>query len=313
MKRLTIIACLFILCGCKSNGQKNIFVAPQTEETNASYQGYAISTLSVVNHHEEPDVDKELGCQSLMGTVLRVIEEQNNWYKVETPEKYLAWVAKEAISFKDSLEIEAWNSADKWIFTDYFGIVYSSADSKANPICDITQGCLLIKGNKHNGDFYECVLPNGAKGYVLKKSVEDFSDYISNVKLSGESIVALAKRFLGFPYVWGGNSPKGMDCSGLTQFIYHLHGINLPRNASSQGTIGKEVSIENGYELLLAGDLIFFCNTTPGKINHVGIYIGDGEFIHSGTTAVKINSLNKNAENYYSKANNLFCARRILE
>ena len=119
----------------------------------------------------------------------------------------------------------------------------------------------------------------------------------------GSSIVSVAKNYLGVPYVWGGTSPSGFDCSGFTQYVFRQCGYSINRTADAQYSNGSYVSYDN----LSAGDLVFFCNTySASGITHVGIYIGGGQFIHSASGGVKISSL---SESYYSSR--YYGARRI--
>ena len=93
-------------------------------------------------------------------------------------------------------------------------------------------------------------------------------------------IITTAKKYIGVPYKWGGTTPKGFDCSGYVQYVFNKHGIEIPRTSSSQYyELTRKVSKAN----LQPGDLVFF-NTSGKGVSHVGIYIGDGQFIHSGTT-----------------------------
>ena len=104
---------------------------------------------------------------------------------------------------------------------------------------------------------------------------------------SGNAIVATARKYIGVPYLWGGTTTKGFDCSGFVQYVFRLHGIQLPRTSSQQYQTGKSVSKAN----LQPGDLVFFA-TSFGSVNHLGIYIGNDQFIHSGSsTGVTITSL----------------------
>lgn len=117
-------------------------------------------------------------------------------------------------------------------------------------------------------------------------------------------VLAKAASLLGCPYVYGGSGPRSFDCSGFTMYVFAQVGINLPHNAAAQARLGVPVSREQ----LAPGDLVFFsCYGRPG-IEHVGIYVGDGKFIHASSRAgVKYSSL---YEPYY--AANYKGARRIL-
>ncbi len=108
-----------------------------------------------------------------------------------------------------------------------------------------------------------------------------------------KNIELKAKKFLGKPYVWGATGPNCFDCSGFTQKVYKSVGINLPRVSRSQAKVGKLVSFDE----LQKGDMVFFdtSRANRGRVNHVGIYLEDGKFIHasSGKRKVVITSFNK--------------------
>lgn len=139
----------------------------------------------------------------------------------------------------------------------------------------------------------------------------------SNSSTKGEEIVAYAKKFLGVPYVYGGASASGFDCSGFTMYVFNHFGISMAHGATSQSKIGKEVNVDESSRSsilnnLEVGDLVFFLDyETMNKIGHCGIYIGNGDFIHASSGSgycVKINSLLPGE--YY---NTRFCAaRRVL-
>ncbi|MBZ4644689.1 MAG: hypothetical protein JG777_178 [Clostridia bacterium] len=118
-------------------------------------------------------------------------------------------------------------------------------------------------------------------------------------------IIGFSKKFLGVPYKYGGTSPKGFDCSGFTQYVFKHFGININRVAHDQSEHGKKVDKKD----LAPGDLVFFGNVKTGYIDHVGIYVGDNQFIHASSPGsdVKYDSLN---EGYYQRK--YITARRII-
>lgn len=112
--------------------------------------------------------------------------------------------------------------------------------------------------------------------------------FSSSGSASGSSIINTAMNYLGVPYVWGGSTPSGFDCSGFVQYVFKKNGVSLPRTAASQSGVGTSVSRAN----LQPGDLVFFSN--GGGISHVGIYIGNGNMVHAPHTGdvVKVTSIN---------------------
>jgi len=120
-----------------------------------------------------------------------------------------------------------------------------------------------------------------------------------------DEIIEYAKKFLGKPYAYGGNGPNSFDCSGFTKYIFSNYGIALPRVASSQATTGYYVSKGE----LARGDIVCFKQSRSRAVDHVGIYIGDGQFIHSSSPGdvVKIDSINSGYYNNY-----YYTARRVL-
>lgn len=126
-------------------------------------------------------------------------------------------------------------------------------------------------------------------------------------KSKRQSVVDYARKFLGIKYVWGGTTKKGFDCSGFVKYVYKNFGINLNRVSSGQAKNGVYIKKAS----LLLGDLVFF-DTNGGKngINHVGIYIGGGKFIHASSSHKKIVTSNIN-KGFYSKV--YMTARRVLK
>ncbi|MBU3145585.1 C40 family peptidase [Clostridium sp. CF012] len=120
---------------------------------------------------------------------------------------------------------------------------------------------------------------------------------------SESDLISYAYDFIGKPYVWGATGPKSFDCSGFTKYVYNAFGVDLPHYTGSQIGEGNSVSRAD----LKQGDLIFF--NTDGPVSHVGIYVGDGEFIHASSGSRKVTVSNLSQSYYTSRYAG---ARRIL-
>lgn len=275
--------------------------------------GYGIAAMSVINMRLTPSYAGEMGTQALMGTPMRILETEGGWNKVMTPEGYTSWATEGSVIPVSEADYKAWNSAQKVIVTDYFTTLRSKPSSTAEVVSDAVWGDVLRNLGK-NGGYFKVQLPDSRTAYLKKKSSMPFDKWLKSRRPTPANLVATAKKFTGFPYLWGGTSVKGMDCSGFTKTCYYLNGVILLRNASQQATTGENVEISQGLDLLQPGDLLFFGSTDNGKehIWHVGMYIGNGEFIHSLGT-VHISSLKPEASNYDAgNAKRLVRARRIL-
>jgi cell wall-associated NlpC family hydrolase len=158
---------------------------------------------------------------------------------------------------------------------------------------------LVVDGAKG----YDILYPDGRYGWVASEEAQKLEDWLTNVEAEGESMVALSQQLIGIPYLWGGTSTKGMDCSGFTKTIYFMHGLVIPRDASQQVLVGTDVDSSKNWENLEYGDLLFFgnVNTETGKekVVHVGMWIGNNSFVHaSGSGQVRISSVDATSKVY---------------
>lgn len=278
--------------------------------------GYAVAVQSVINLRERPDYDQEMGTQVLMGTVVKVLgrDENQDWYRVESPDGYKAWCHAMAIKEIDDAQLEEWNSQRKVIVTAPYTFFLENPKRGARHVCDGCIGCKAIyRGQK--GHFIAVTLPSGKDAFVPKSDVmllDKWESCLPSTEKLPHSIIRTAEMFLGVPYLWGGTSIKGVDCSGFTQQVFALNGIALQRNASAQAREGQAVDISEGLDNLKPGDLLFFAKTKEdgsARINHVAIYIGGGKIIQS-SYCVRINSLVEGTPDYYPRK--VYAARRMF-
>ena len=283
---------------------------------NLSENKFGVINLSVANFRSKPDHAAELVTQSILGTPVKILKKgEDGYYLVQTPDNYISWLDDDGFTLMNEEKWNEWKSSPKIIYLKEYGFSYSEADVNSQTVSDLVAGNLLkIMGE--DSDFYLVNYPDGRVAYVKKDEAKLFNDWYKSLSPTGETILKTAYRYMGIPYLWGGTSTKGMDCSGFTKTVYFLNGIILARDASQQVNTGELVDTENGWKNLEAGDLLFFGRKASGdkkeRITHVAIYIGDGDFIHAAGR-VKINSFNPE-KSYYSdyRKSGFIRAKRIL-
>ncbi len=261
-------------------------------ESNRNQLVTGLINNSVANLRTKPKHSAEMATQALLGTPVRVYKKQGEWYLVQTPNRYIAWIDSAALVTVDKQKLETWKKSRKVVFEPVSGFSYSQPDENSQTISDLVMGCTLPVTETRN-NFLKVFYPDGRTAWVKQKEVIDFNELI-NRKPSGESLVRTAKQFLGFPYLWGGTSAKAVDCSGFTSTIYYMNGVLLQRDASQQTKYGKQITTSFNSRKLQPGDLLFFGRpATPSKkerVTHVAMYIGNKQFIHA-SGKVRINSM----------------------
>ena len=269
---------------------------------------YGVANVSVADLRVAPGYAAEMATQLLLGAPMQLLQSRQGWYCVKTPEEYVAWIHGSSLVRMNPETFAQWEAAPKVIFTDDYGFAYEKPDENRQRASDLVFGALLTwEGDE--GLFYRVSFPDGRKAFVLKSQSQKFNDWKASIRLTEESIVEKALEMKGIPYSWGGTSPKAFDCSGFTKTVYLKHGIVTLRDASQQAKTGIPVNINEGYHHLRPGDLMFFGKP---RICHVGIYLGNREFIHA-SGFVHISSLDPEQPHYdEEKATELICASRIL-
>lgn len=259
----------------------------------------ALITISVANIRSNPKHSAELATQALMGTPLNVLKKDGSWYLVQTPDGYLAWVDAAGIHLMTEEELEYWYREPKVVFTKLIGYVWKSTE-ESEMVSDLVAGDILTIKEELK-DQLHVSLPDGRSGWVKTAEVQDWQSWIASRSTSSENLISTAKQMMGTPYLWGGTSIKGVDCSGFTKTIYFLNGQIIPRDASQQVNEGELIDVDKNWEKLEVGDLLFFgekaTEDKKERVVHVGMWIGAGEFIHS-RGRVRISSFDPENPNF---------------
>jgi len=214
---------------------------------------YGICNLSIVPLRVEPNDPCELVSQVLYGEIFKVLEQRRSWSRIRLAyDKYEGWIDN-----KQYLEITE---------EDYKSIK-NEDHLLSNDLIEYIE------------DEYQrlSTIPLGASLNGLNLLKHSFDGNIASIKQPKENIIKTAFMYLNAPYLWGGKTPFGIDCSGFTQMVYKLNGYNLLRDASQQATQGTALSFIEESE---PGDLAFFDNN-EGQIIHVGIIMENNYIIHA--------------------------------
>jgi len=267
----------------------------QEQSQQASRQSPIASRFGAIHQiyadvYAEPDIHSERLTECIYGDVVRIVKEKGWWYSVKIgPYPELSgWIHKSAVTAlaPNSLYLRE-KSAKTIVIRQNLSHVYIWPSHTVS----IVMGTELpFVGESEQ--WYVVRLPTNDIGRIDRTAVYPsievqpliFSkqEEVWEIPQQREHIVNTAQRFLGKVYIWGGTSPRGFDCSGLTYFVYKLNGIELPRVSWNQfrDKSGKKINKSQ----LEPGDLVFFQTYRKGA-SHVGIYIGDNQFIHASPSA----------------------------
>lgn len=263
--------------------------------------GIGIVETNGLRLRAKPNTDADIVSTASYGDNVVIIRRVDDWYLVDY-NLDIGYMSAEYITFKERENVEL----------GYGKVNTSSVNLRSTPSSDGDLVCQLAYGEKAyiiglNCGWYK-VQYNGSTGYIRSDLLELTEKPVYNSASSSyvslaQQIVDYSMNFLGTPYVWGGTTTSGFDCSGYTKHVFKNFGYSLNRTAAQQ--------LNNGYSVsnLQAGDLVFFNNTysTSAAASHVGIYIGNNQFIHAASGGVKITSL---SDSYY--ASRYIGARRVL-
>lgn len=245
--------------------------------------------------------------QARLSEPVKILEEQDYWYYIEMSDGYKGWIHSKDVQTVDEDNWLKWQESPHLLITKSFSPILSPHN-----LCSINAAVMATRlrlAGESEG-YFIVILPDGQAGFVPKQNGFVISSFAGIPKGSYDNIIETGKRYIDLPYFWGGTTPYGFDCSGFVQTLFLMNGYKLPRDANQQFEEGEIVKERRD---LIKGDVVFFSTYAPGA-SHVGIFIGNGEYIHSaGRPGVAINSLNSGAENYREDLDKKYIgARRII-
>jgi gamma-D-glutamyl-L-lysine dipeptidyl-peptidase len=224
---------------------------------------FGICNLSIVPCRKEPSDRSEMVTQLLFGEHFEILEEQGSWNRIRIAyDDYECWIDKKQYLPIQQHTFDLIDSTEIYCSNELVQVITDNKTKQLIP--------LVIASSLPGFDNGECVIENHSFSY-------DGAFITGNLPFTKMGIMEIAMLYLNAPYLWGGKTPFGIDCSGFTQMVYKLNGIKLFRDAYQQAEQGETLSFVEEAE---AGDLAFFDNE-EGRIVHVGIVMENNKIIHA--------------------------------
>lgn len=253
-----------------------LFFMTSACQVQSQEKEYGVCAQTFIAVRGEINNESEQVTQLVFGDIYQILRHSENkkWAFIENEfDKYQGWIPTESI-FSVSEEY------------------YNDFDEQTHLVAADHKGFVMIKGKKINISSGSS-LPFLEKGFIKigteKYPYKGKSQQLEK-KYTSKQLLNIAQTYLGIPYLWGGKTNQGIDCSGFTQMVFKQNGFNLPRDSYQQAEVGKKVTLKEAQP----GDVAFFQRKAEGegKVVHVGIYLGEGKIIHADGK-VRINALDE--------------------
>ncbi|MFN8092119.1 MAG: C40 family peptidase [Vicinamibacteria bacterium] len=257
-------------------------------ETAAPAAREAVVVASIENMYSGPSDGTDVVSQALLGQTVGVLEAWGDFLRVRTPDAYEGWLPARSVLPYASAAAPRYARQGRVVeVTSLVANVYREADvttarpSRVAPLATR----LEVKADGPSERWLALRLPDGATGWIQRGDVKPVDPAAAPKRGTPEEIVATARRFLGVPYLWGGMSAHGLDCSGFVGQVYRAAGVVLPRDADLQFEDPTAAPVER--DALQPGDLVFFGRDAK-HVSHVGLSLGGARFLNATTWQVPV-------------------------
>ncbi len=234
----------------------------------------AVVTVSVANMYSRPNANADVVSQAIFGANAHIVGRRGAWVRIQTADSYTGWITTSSVLRRKPYAQDGSPDGSCVEVESLFANLYREADiTKHRPVMTVPFEARfeVLAAQDENPRWLQVKLPGGRNAWIQR------GDVTSDPKLHAiADVIAFSRRFLGLPYLWGGTSTYGFDCSGFTQMLCRRRGVLIPRDASQQAAWSNMAAVAR--DQLRPGDLLYF-GASADKITHTGMYLGDGEFI----------------------------------
>ncbi len=235
---------------------------------------HGVVVKPVASMYSHPTEETDVVSQAIYGTNVDVIETQGAWLRIRTPDDYTGWLPQSSLLQTTTPYAASGNVAQ---VNALFANLYREPNiTRHQPLIIVpfeTRLEVVAEPEADSRRYLQVRLPDDRAAWIQRGDITQAAK-----PLTIDETIELARRFLGLPYLWGGTSSYGFDCSGFMQMLCRRRGITLPRDAQPQADWSGVRPVEK--DELEPGDLLYF-GSSPKKITHTGMYIGGGRFIHA--------------------------------
>ena len=267
---------------------------------------HAIVRTALAPVRSHPENRAEQVSEEPLGSVLAVIEQDEEWAFCRGEDGNEGWVNKGGLILREKEEAEAW--WDDAGATPALSLDAVIADDAGRQLVRTPWGARLAVNRS------VAFLPDGRSGRLAEGRWVAWEDLGAAYPQEGAAVIATATEWMGVPYVWGGRTRWGADCSGFVQAVYRLHGLLLPRDSYQQAEIGEPIDAGSKYEGLEPGDLLFFRGRESAKVVHVAFSLGRSAILHAAEPNgfVKEDDLRGDSELEESLSKRVVSVRRLF-
>ena len=273
-----------------------------------------IVVVAVANLYSHPSDQSDVVSQAIYGSNVTLLTARGEWSRIQTADRYKGWIPSRHLRLIQNGTGYATSGVVVQV-ESLFANIYREPDvTRHKPVVTVPfETRLVVIPDENPPDLKKAEKKGTHEGWLQVRLPDKSSawiqtgDVVSDPKpLSIPESIELAKRFLGIPYLWGGSSSFGFDCSGFTQMLVRVRGVIMPRDADKQAAWTGVIAVER--KDLQPGDLLFF-GSSPKEITHTGMFIGDGQFIHDSTNEHPVVQIGRLDDQPWTKL--LVASRRV--